>query len=105
MSTSTPSWRTARFTVTGLRVQPEMIGGISDAIQAYEPWMRHARCTEVDPDIFHPERGESNHAAKQICRHCPVRTDCLQHAVKHHEPFGIWGGLSPKERRAAGTTP
>ena len=37
--------------------------------------------------------------ARRLCRRCPVRDECLAHAVAHNEPVGIWGGLTPSERR------
>ena len=63
-------------------------------------WQALARCTETDPDAFFPEQGEPNTRAKMICRGCEVRGECLGYALEHDEPFGIWGGLSERERRA-----
>lgn len=81
------------------RVLPDFVGQIDFAISAYEPWMAKADCLDSDPELFYPERGTHSGAeAKRICAHCPVATDCLQHAVSNHEPFGIWGGLTAKER-------
>ena len=63
-----------------------------------EPWQEQAICPSVDPEIFHVDKGGSTRAAKRVCFRCPVRLDCLTHALKHDEKFGIWGGLSPGER-------
>jgi WhiB family redox-sensing transcriptional regulator len=63
-------------------------------------WMRDAACREHPEVNFHPERGERTEPAKAICRKCLVREVCLEHALEHREHQGIWGGLSPKERRA-----
>lgn len=61
-------------------------------------WMDHAECTNVDPALFFPERGEDVSQAKAVCRECPVRTECLEHAMANHETFGVWGGTSERER-------
>lgn len=62
-------------------------------------WQDFANCLGVDPDLFFPEKGESTREAKEICRGCVVREDCLECAMAHYEKFGIWGGMSGKERR------
>ena len=62
-------------------------------------WQEEANCLGVDPDLFFPERGASTREAKAVCRGCEVRVDCLEYALAHGEKFGIWGGLSERERR------
>ena len=62
-------------------------------------WQTHARCTEVDPEIFFPERGGSSKAARAVCADCQVRAQCLEYALNNKEQFGIWGGTSERERR------
>jgi WhiB family transcriptional regulator, redox-sensing transcriptional regulator len=62
-------------------------------------WQRQANCMGVDPDLFFPERGASTREAKEVCRGCVVREDCLEYALANGEKFGIWGGLSERERR------
>jgi WhiB family redox-sensing transcriptional regulator len=62
-------------------------------------WQAYARCTEVDPEIFFPERGGSSKAARAVCSTCPVRAECLEYALNNKEQFGIWGGTSERERR------
>src|SRR5213080_3008819 len=62
-------------------------------------WQDHANCLGVDPDLFFPERGASTREAKEVCRGCIVRVDCLEYALDNGEKFGIWGGLSERERR------
>ena len=62
-------------------------------------WQRKANCMGVDPDLFFPERGASTKEAKEVCRGCVVREDCLEYALANGEKFGIWGGLSERERR------
>jgi WhiB family redox-sensing transcriptional regulator len=62
-------------------------------------WQEEANCLGVDPDLFFPERGASTREAKSVCRSCEVRVECLEYALSHAEKFGIWGGLSERERR------
>lgn len=63
-------------------------------------WMRDGLCAQTDPEAFYPDRGGSARAAKAVCLGCPVRSECLAYAVEHGERFGVWGGLSERERRA-----
>ncbi len=62
-------------------------------------WQEYANCLGVDPDLFFPERGASTREAKEVCRGCVVRDDCLEYALTNGEKFGIWGGMSERERR------
>ena len=62
-------------------------------------WQGQANCLGVDPDLFFPERGASTREAKGGCRGCDVREECLEYALVNGEKFGIWGGLSERERR------
>lgn len=62
-------------------------------------WQDQANCLGVDPDLFFPERGASTREAKEVCRGCVVRMDCLEYALDSAEKFGIWGGMSERERR------
>jgi WhiB family redox-sensing transcriptional regulator len=62
-------------------------------------WQFQANCLGVDPDLFFPERGASTREAKAVCRACVVRENCLEYALVNGEKFGIWGGLSERERR------
>lgn len=62
-------------------------------------WQGQANCLGVDPDMFFPDRGASTREAKGVCRGCVVREECLEYALVNGEKFGIWGGLSERERR------
>lgn len=62
-------------------------------------WQDYANCLGVDPDLFFPERGASTREAKEVCRGCIVRAQCLEYALVNSEKFGIWGGMSERERR------
>jgi WhiB family transcriptional regulator, redox-sensing transcriptional regulator len=63
------------------------------------PWATEAKCLNADPDVFFPEKGGSTREAKRICGECPVRAECLEYALESDERFGIWGGMSERERR------
>jgi len=78
------------------------IGGVADAVVDegdYPDWQDRALCAETDPEAFFPEKGGSTREAKRICSGCEVRAECLEYALAHDERFGIWGGLSERERR------
>jgi WhiB family redox-sensing transcriptional regulator len=72
-----------------------LLGGDNDKTG----WQAQANCMGVDPDLFFPERGGSTREAKEVCRGCVVREDCLEYALANGEKFGIWGGMSERERR------
>ena len=62
-------------------------------------WQEEALCAQTDPEAFFPEKGGSTREAKRICVGCEVKSECLEDALGHDERFGIWGGLSERERR------
>ncbi len=64
-----------------------------------DEWQERALCAQTDPEAFFPEKGGSTREAKRICTGCEVRDACLDYALAHDERFGIWGGLSERERR------
>ncbi len=73
--------------------------GDSEVLSQERGWQDQANCLGVDPDLFFPERGASTREAKEVCKGCVVRGDCLEYALGNGEKFGIWGGLSERERR------
>lgn len=70
--------------------------GLDDGLLS---WQTDALCAETDPEAFFPEKGGSTREAKRICAGCEVRSQCLEYALANDERFGIWGGLSERERR------
>lgn len=68
-------------------------------------WPNESACGPEDAELFFAEKGYGKSedpdvlAAKEICKKCPVKVECLEWALSHNEPFGIWGGLTPSERR------
>lgn len=60
-------------------------------------WVLDANCVGTDPEAFFPEKGGSTREAKRICARCTVQAECLDYSLG--ERFGIYGGLSERERR------
>jgi WhiB family transcriptional regulator, redox-sensing transcriptional regulator len=73
--------------------------GIDPHVAGEQNWQDRALCAQTDPEAFFPEKGGSTREAKRVCCACDVRAECLQYAFDHDERFGIWGGLSERERR------
>ncbi|SDO88496.1 transcription factor WhiB [Actinopolyspora xinjiangensis] len=76
----------------------DILAGLIDA-EEDQDWQERALCAQTDPEAFFPEKGGSTREAKRICAGCEVRSECLEYALEHDERFGIWGGLSERERR------
>lgn len=70
-----------------------------DDISGPLDWQKQALCAQTDPEAFFPEKGGSTKEAKRICVGCEVKSECLEYALGGDERFGIWGGLSERERR------
>jgi WhiB family redox-sensing transcriptional regulator len=94
------------FAGYGLAVQAIKDGELDDLVRQTAP-----ACETEDPELFFPvadtgSRVQRRMAAQQIeeakavCRRCPIRVQCLDEALARGEEFGVWGGLSEKERRA-----
>ncbi len=62
-------------------------------------WQERSLCAQPDPEAFFPEKGGSTREAKGVCMSCDCRSECLDSALAHDERFGIWDGLSERERR------
>jgi WhiB family redox-sensing transcriptional regulator len=83
--------------MTETRIPLTAIYGVDDDSQL--SWMDRALCAEVGDDFWFPEKGGSTRDPKRVCRSCEVRAECLEYALEHDERFGVWGGLSERERR------
>jgi WhiB family redox-sensing transcriptional regulator len=72
-------------------------------ITLYPDWTEDATCRDASVaaaiDFYDPSQAEQ---AKHACRRCPVRRQCLAHALDVAEPYGVWGGLGPTARKALG---
>lgn len=62
-------------------------------------WLDQVACSEADAELFFSSDTTLQTQAKWICARCPVRQDCLRHALTYPEHQGIWGGFDPEERR------
>lgn len=62
-------------------------------------WVSKARCRGADPDELFV-RGAAQRKAAVICRHCPVIAECGADALDNRVEFGVWGGMTERERRA-----
>lgn len=68
-------------------------------MNAPSSWSEQGACRTIAPDTLFVQ-GHEQHRAKSICLGCNVRTECLAHALDNREEFGIWGGMTERERRA-----
>jgi WhiB family transcriptional regulator, redox-sensing transcriptional regulator len=64
-----------------------------------EDWTIVAACRGMDPDELFVQ-GAAQNRAKLVCATCPVRTECLADALDNKVEFGVWGGMTERERRA-----
>lgn len=63
------------------------------------PWTTGAVCASVDPELFYPPKGGDIRPAKRICAGCPVRIECAEYGITSNDLYGIYGGLTDRERR------
>lgn len=61
-------------------------------------WREEALCAGRETEVWFPEGDQPQIIARSICRRCPVRPDCLAHAIEHGERYGIWGGFTEHTR-------
>jgi WhiB family transcriptional regulator, redox-sensing transcriptional regulator len=71
-------------------------GGI---VSWVEDWPTHGACSDTDPDSLFVQ-GAAQNRAKAVCGGCPVRAECLADALDNRIEFGVWGGMTERERRA-----
>jgi WhiB family transcriptional regulator, redox-sensing transcriptional regulator len=65
----------------------------------HEDWVSLATCRNSDWDML-PVQGAAQNRAKVVCMGCPARTECLADALDNRVDFGVWGGMTERERRA-----
>jgi hypothetical protein len=92
-----------------IRTEESQLSASDSAVSPFvdtQDWHMSGLCRGVEPSMFFSPDGERGHArilrearAKRICGHCPVLAQCREHALRVPEPYGIWGGLSEKDRR------
>ena len=99
MGTGAPIWgREGGCAVTEVIVPLEQVFISPEEVEELG-WQDRALCAQTDPEAFFPEKGGSTREAKRVCRSCEVRAECLEYALENDERFGIWGGMSERERR------
>ena len=64
-----------------------------------EEWAQYGTCSGADPDALFVQ-GAAQQQAKQVCMGCPVIAECLADSLDNHTEFGVWGGMTERERRA-----
>jgi WhiB family redox-sensing transcriptional regulator len=74
--------------------------GLAAPVLEERPWSVFAACQDAKDVSFFPQSKAEEKAAAMICAICPVREECLDHALFTNERFGMWGGVSEKQRRA-----
>jgi WhiB family redox-sensing transcriptional regulator len=76
-----------------------MVAAASAVRNWVEDWTIAAACRGMDPDELFVQ-GAAQNRAKTVCAACPVRTECLADALDNRVEFGVWGGMTERERRA-----
>lgn len=97
-----PAWPDDRHGMTNGRYWPEVVivGADETDTRIDMSWDDGSgACRGMDPTLFFPSIGENAEPAKAVCRRCPLLEPCRAHGLRH-ERFGVWGGLSEKDRRA-----
>ena len=77
-------------------IEPALAAPITEE----RPWAAFAVCRDHDPDLFFPVTPEGERDAVRICAGCPVQEDCLEFSIEAKIRFGVWGGMTEKERRS-----
>jgi WhiB family redox-sensing transcriptional regulator len=85
--------------VAAARRDPRLLRAL-DQKDADEAWRTRGVCRGVDPETFFPAPNEPADAAVTMCRPCDVQGACLAWALEVGDCHGVWGGTTPRERRA-----
>ena len=75
---------------------PELAPALGDWVA---DWAGLGHCADEDPDALFVQ-GKAQRAAKVMCKGCPVMAECLADALDNRTEFGVWGGMTERERRA-----
>lgn len=67
--------------------------------EARMTWQEEGSCRGVDPEVFFPISDDEAWRAKEICTVCAVKTDCLAYSLQNRERYGVWGGVTERERQ------
>jgi len=85
--------------VDAARTDPRLRRAIAQR-QDESAWRVRGACRQADPDLFFPAAHEPPASALEVCGGCPVQGSCLAWALDVDDCHGVWGGTTPKERRA-----
>jgi WhiB family transcriptional regulator, redox-sensing transcriptional regulator len=85
--------------VAAARQDPRLLRAL-DQRHATEAWRTRGVCRSVDPETFFPAPNEPAESAVALCRTCDVQGPCLAWALEVGDCHGVWGGTTPRERRA-----
>jgi hypothetical protein len=85
--------------VAAARRDPRLLRAVSER-QLDPAWRTKGVCQQVDPETFFPAPNEPADAAISLCRTCDVQGPCLAWALDVGDCHGVWGGTTPRERRA-----
>ena len=77
----------------------EEVPAMSSRIDTDTTWMARGNCAEQSPSLFFPSDGVGVDVARKVCEGCPVKSPCLEYALRHRIDHGVWGGTSERERR------
>ncbi|WP_333618931.1 WhiB family transcriptional regulator [Dietzia sp.] len=98
--TATPRSNAAAGSATSSPVVETPFAGAESIVgEARQKWVAQARCREIDPDELFV-KGAAQRQAAAICRHCPVLLQCRADALDNRVEFGVWGGMTERQRRA-----
>ncbi|MGW1591384.1 WhiB family transcriptional regulator [Streptomyces sp. NPDC002386] len=87
-----------------MELPPAAVGEGVAMVSARGHWSEYAACRSSDPDELFVDGNPSQRRAKALCADCEVRIECLAEALDHRIEFGIWGGMTERERDATGTS-
>ena len=77
----------------------DRLGLLAAPITEERPWVVFSACRDKDGDVFFPESKAAEQTALSICATCPVQAECLDYALEADIRFGVWGGMTEKQRR------
>ncbi len=86
------------MTIAALSPAPSRTG-LMVGTRTESDWTTRAACRDTDPDELFVQ-GAAQNRAKTRCFGCVVRTECLADALDNRVEFGVWGGMTERERRA-----
>ena len=68
-------------------------------LEAPADWQQDSLCRGVEPEVFFPVSEDDAWRAKEICAMCSVQQQCLVNSLQNRERYGVWGGVTEKERQ------